>query len=77
MVRGVKMILFQTVRKKWDFTCTACCNIGIFGHIALPFEISWWFTTDVENNKCREISFSFLCFTCYFEYWKWNKKRIN
>ena len=66
------MILFQIVRKKWDFTCIVCHNLGIFGHTALPFEISWWFSTDVKDNECREISFSFLCFTCYFEYWKWN-----
>jgi len=67
------MILFQTSRKKWDFTCSVCCNIGAFGHTALPFEIAWWFFSDAEDNRCKEISLSLLCFTCYFEYWKWLK----
>jgi len=52
------MILFQTIRKKWDLTCTVYYNLGAFGHIALPFEISWWFSTDAKGNRCREISFS-------------------
>lgn len=69
------MTLFQIVRKKWDLTFTACHNLGTFGHIALLFEINWWFSTDVGGNKCREISFSFLCFTCFFEYWRWNLAR--
>ena len=69
----MKMTLFQIVRKKWDLTCSVCYDIGIFGHIALPFEIGWWFDSDVDENKHKEISFSFLCFTCHIEYWKWHK----
>ena len=67
------MTLFQIVHKKWDLTCSVCYDIGIFGHIALPFEIGWWFDSDVDENKHKEISFSFLCFTCHIEYWKWHK----
>jgi len=68
------MTLFEINRKKWDLTCLIYCNIGTFGHIALPFEISWWFSVDAEGNKCREISFSFLCFACCLEYWNWSSE---
>ena len=65
------MTLFQIVRKKWDLTCSVCYGIGMFGHIALPFEIGWWFDSDVNGNKHKEIGFSFLCFICHIEYRRW------
>jgi len=75
MVGGRKMILFQIEQKKWDFGCVICCDFGTFGRMALPLEIVWWFSIDGCGNKCREISFNFLCFAIHFEYWRWKNEK--
>lgn len=71
------MILFQIIRDKWDLTCSVYHNIETYGHVSLLFDVYWWFSSDVHNNKNMEINLCFLCFSCHLEYWKWRNERIN
>lgn len=57
-----------------EYTITICHNWTRYcGELALPFKLSWWNSIDAMDNKCNEMSITFLCFRFGLEIWKWQK----
>lgn len=61
----------QIKYKNWEIIFSACHQLTSYGSFAIPFDIGWFISTDVIDNKNYNFSFGVLCFIFHIEIWKW------